>query len=64
MSLKVPKANNIQLFKDGYKVLEMIMTAISTNQISSKCKAWKMPSFGISRLLQSYLTLCGQVLAH
>lgn len=28
MSLKVPKANNIQLFKDGYKVLEMIMTAI------------------------------------
>jgi T-complex protein 1 subunit theta len=31
MSLKVPKANNIQLFKDGYKYLQGIEEAVLRN---------------------------------
>jgi T-complex protein 1 subunit theta len=31
MSLKVPKANNIQIFKDGYKHLQGIEEAVLRN---------------------------------
>lgn len=31
MSLKVPKANNVQLFKDGYKYLQGIDEAVLRN---------------------------------
>jgi len=58
MSLKVPKANNIQLFKDGYKVFIFIihsdlsslcpMTLYSTSRVS------RMPFFEIFRLSLNY----------
>jgi len=52
MSLKVPKAQNLQLFKDGYKVsvvvfpLEIYLSSLCPYSISL---VLKMPCYGISK---------------
>lgn len=64
MSLKVPKANNIQLFKDGYKVyyFDTIFGVSESDFTCSKCQVSKMLSFVISKPSPSFLILYGQVL--
>jgi hypothetical protein len=64
MSLKVPSANSLQLFKDGYKVSvsvrseqEIRLTSIS----SSIYKGSKTQSFGISRPYANSLISFAQV---
>ena len=57
MSLKVPKAQNLQLFKDGYKVSligfppEVYLSFLCPRSI---CLVLKMPCYGISKQWQSY----------
>ena len=57
MSLKVPKAQNLQLFKDGYKVSTSIFPFeiyLSSPCPYSTLRALKMPCYGISKPWQSY----------
>ena len=57
MSLKVPKAQNLQLFKDGYKVSVVVFPSeiyLSSPDLYSKCLVLKMPCYGISKPWQSY----------
>ena len=64
MALKVPKANNIQLFKDGYKVRDDILFSLAICNVfcPSKCLASRTPSCETSKPSPNYPTLSGQVL--
>ena len=67
MALKVPKANNTPLFKDGYKVgdhnLNIFQVRVCSNGLgTSKCLDLRMRFFETSRLSQSYPSSSEQVL--
>ena len=49
MSLKVPKANNIELFKEGYKVRDYAECRDSCSHARSTSKDSTMPFCAISR---------------
>ena len=64
MSLKVPKANNMQLFKEGYKMSSGTSTQLYGDRITkTRTKASRMPCSGIYKPSPSCLTSSGQVLA-
>ena len=62
MSLKVPKANNMQLFKEGYKMSSGTSRQLYGDRIAkTRTKASKMPCSGIYKLSPSCPTSSGQV---
>jgi hypothetical protein len=66
MSLKVPKANNIQLFKDGYKVfipmLHLDLCSLCPMTLRSTFRVSRMPSFEISKPSLNYQISYGRAL--